>query len=92
MAKKQRRKNKPDFTKENKRFLNYLLKVHERLTIILDDNMSKCVDPKEEDIQFLEEMMTAFDNSSMSWAKHEDSPDEIATQGILYADIKADER
>ena len=75
---------------QNKRFLNYLLKKHERLTIILDDNLSKGADPSEVDIELLLEEWNAFDRSTLPWAVHEDQPEEVATQGVLYADIKAD--
>lgn len=92
MAKKRKKKNQEpprEVTLQNKRFLNYLLKKHERLTIILDDNISKGVDPVEEDINFLLEEWRAFDNSNLAWAKHEDHPEQSVTQGELYAAIKS---
>lgn len=93
MAKKKKKNNQEpprEVLLQNKRFLNYLLKKHERLTIILDDNISKGVDPVEEDVQFLLEEWRAFDNSNIAWAQHEDKPEQIVTQAELYAAIKSE--
>ena len=94
MAKKRKKKTKEPSREtllQNRRFLNYLIKKHERLTIVLDDNLSKGVDPIEEDVQFLLEEWRAFDSSNLTWAVHEDKPEQVVTQGVLYADTKSEE-
>lgn len=89
MAKNKQRQRKKDIL-QNKRFLKYLIKKHERLTMILDDNISKQADPIEDDILLLREEWDAFDNSSLPWASYEGNPDEIVTQGELYTDTTSD--
>ena len=75
---------------ECKEFHYYLLKKLERLTIILNYNMSRDLDPNEEDIAFLEEELVAYDNSSMKWAEEKPELCEDVIQSEIYSDSVAD--
>ena len=74
---------------ECKEFHYYLLKKLERLTIILNYNMSRDLDPNEEDIAFLEEELVSFDTSVMKWAEEKPEMAEEIVQAEIYTDNKS---
>jgi len=54
-------RDKKPYGLEEKKFFTFLVKLHERLTIILDDNVSKSVDPVESDVILLTRLIDFYD-------------------------------
>lgn len=77
--------------RENKRFMAFCIKVHERLTIMFDDNLHKHIDPIEEDILLLTELYKIYDAGNLPWLKEGDDIEQIVTQSQLFTDKKTED-
>jgi len=75
---------------QTKEFFYFLCKLHERLTIILDDNVAKGVDPQEEDILLMQELYPLYHSSNVKWAQKEQQEAEVVTQAQIFSDKKAE--
>jgi hypothetical protein len=86
MAKQRKRKQSKEQMMENTAFYNYLLKKHERLTFILDNEINKNRDISEEDIKLLTEEYTAFEHSDILWAANDLRDGQEVTQLTIESD------
>lgn len=78
--------------KESKKFQAFCLKIHERLTILFDDNIHNKHDPIEEDIMLLGELYKLYDTTTLPWVKDITEADQIVTQSELFSDVVADKK
>lgn len=56
-----------DVIRENEGFHQYLIRKHERLTILLDHNLENRKDPSEADILLLKEEYEAYVKTALPW-------------------------
>lgn len=71
---------------ENEAFLQYLIRKHERLTILLDKNLENRKDPTEADILLLKEECEAYDKTSLPWNVHFDKSVGTPPKQMLISD------
>jgi CRP-like cAMP-binding protein len=79
------------YGKEEERFHAFLNKLHERLYIILKDNISKGVDPVETDVDLLNVLYRVYDSESISWLKDDVLDAQIVSEQQLFSDTTAEE-
>jgi hypothetical protein len=79
-------KNEDLSTKE---FLNFLYKLHERLTVLLDSNLDNRLDPIEEDVQLLKELYPVYFNSVTPWANIDSKQSQSVSQKEMFSDSKS---
>lgn len=78
--------------KESKKFQAFCLKVHERLTMMFDDNLHNKRDPIEEDIQLLGELYKMYDTTTLPWVKDITDAEQIVTQSELFTAVVSDKK
>ena len=79
------------YGKDEENFMWFLNKLHERLFIILKDNVSKGVDPVETDVNLLNILYKVYDSESISWLKEELGLGQTVSEQQLFSDTKAEE-
>ena len=75
---------------ENKAFWNYLHKLLERLTMILDFNVKNGLDIILSDEALLYELYEAYDRSELLWTVKSEKTEQPVTQKELYTDEVSD--
>jgi len=78
------------YGKEDERFFKFLCKLHERLYIILDDNIAKGVDPVEVDIELLKHLYKLHDTIDIAWLKDEAVEEQVVSEQKLFSDTLSD--
>lgn len=76
--------------RENKKFLGFCLKLHERLTILLDDNIHNKRDPIEEDITLLNDLYSLYDTTNVSWVTDDLYQEQVVIQSTIFNDKPSD--
>lgn len=71
-------------------FYNFLQKLKERLTIILDVNPSSGVDPVDEDTSLINELYDLYDKTDMSWATKTQEKEHSVSQLTIESDKSSD--
>jgi hypothetical protein len=76
-----------------KQFHLFLRKLHERLVIILDDNVAKEVDPIEEDIILLQELYKMYNApTTIPWIKEGADETVSVSQQPLFSDTTSEKQ
>jgi len=69
---------------EEKELFKFLIKLHERLTIILDDNINKNVDPTESDIILLEKLCEFHERLTYELMETKGNREPLVTQSAMF--------
>lgn len=83
-------KKKPKYPRDSKLFYAFLCKVHERLKIMLDYNVSTGVDPSEEDIKLLDYLYEMYDKAELAWLREDLDVEQVVRQSSLFTDKEAE--
>lgn len=79
------------YGKEEERFHAFLNKLHERLYIILKDNITKGIDPVETDVDLLNVLYRVYDSEPISWLRDDALDAQVVSEQQLFSDTKTEE-